>query len=85
MFDFLHFLGFMAFNDAMEESNSSSSYSGGNGDDPPFGCVLAATVFIFAAIFGMAYDSWGLFLEIAAAGILLGVLHYHFIDKKDKE
>ena len=85
MFDFLHFLGFMAFNDAMAESKSSSSYSGVNGDDPPFGCVLAGTVFIFAAILGMAYSSWGLFLGIAAGGIILGILHYHFIDKKDKE
>lgn len=85
MFDFLHFLGFLAFNDAMENNRSSSKYSGGDGEDPPFGCVLSATIFIFAAIFGMAYSSWGLFLGIAAVGILLGVLHYNIFDKKDNE
>ena len=84
MFDFMHFLGFMAFNDAMEENDSEPKYSGGGSDDTPFGCVLAGTIVIFAAILGMGYESWGLFFGISAVGIILGILHYHFFDRKNK-
>jgi len=82
MFDFMHFLGFMAFNDAMEDSESEPKSPKAASDDTPFGCILSGTVCIFAVIIGLAYASWGIFLGIAVLGIILGALHYHFIDKK---
>lgn len=82
MFDFMHFLGFMAFNDAMEENNSHDYYSDSSNEPLPFGGILALTFFLFAAIIGMAYESWGWFFIVAVIGAVLGIAHHIFIDKR---